>query len=269
METRHPQLAYSDQQAVMLDEASRQAKAAKIAAVIQHFLGRDSLTGLSVLDVGCSGGIIANQLRRCGAFVTGVDIDVPGLGRAQRRYGGQVSFVCGDSQRLPFAAASVDVIICNHIYEHVVRPQALFDELRRVVRQEGLLYLGLGNRLGVIEPHYRLPFLSWLPRPLAHRYVRAFKRASHYHEAFSTWTGLRRLANGLHVWDYTFAVLTDPVTFAAGDVVPSWATRLPHGALRALRPIVPTYIWVATPKPSQPLGTQSPGTAPPTLVATP
>lgn len=266
METRKPQLAYSDQQALMLDEPSRRAKARKIGAVVRHFLGRDSLAGLTMLDVGCSGGIVADELRRDGARMVGVDIDVPGLALAGQRYGAEVAFVCGDSQRLPFADASADVVICNHIYEHVVDPATLFAELRRVVKPEGLLYLGLGNRLGVIEPHYRLPFLSWLPRSLAHRYVRAFKRADHYHEEFTTWGGLKRLAAGLHVWDYTYAVLTDPVTFAAGDVVPGWATKAPQPLLRALRPLVPTYIWVATPKPSQPLGAQTPGTAAPTLV---
>jgi 2-polyprenyl-3-methyl-5-hydroxy-6-metoxy-1,4-benzoquinol methylase len=269
METRRPQLAYSDQQALMLDEPSRRAKAAKIAAVVEHFLGRDSLDGLTVLDVGCSGGIVADELRRTGARMVGVDIDVPGLGKANRDYGAQVDFVCGDSQQLPFADSSIDVVVCNHIYEHVVDPAALFAELRRVVRPDGMLYLGLGNRLGVMEPHYRLPFLSWLPRGLAHRYVRAFHRADQYHEAFTTWSGLKRLTKGLYVWDYTYAVLTDPRTFAAGDVVPGWTTRVPGPLLRALRPLVPTYIWVATPKPSQPLGTQTPGAVPPAPVAAP
>ena len=61
---RNPQLAYSDTQPLMLDEPSRRLKAAKMAAVIQHFLGRDGRDGLdelTILDVGCSGGIIADE----------------------------------------------------------------------------------------------------------------------------------------------------------------------------------------------------------------
>src|SRR5262245_4511007 len=255
---RERQLAYSDSQALMLDEESRRAKAAKIAATIQHFRGRGSLDELDVLDVGCSGGIIADELHRRGARVIGLDIDVPGLSKARARFAESASFFCADSERMPLADASVDVVICNHIYEHVVDPEQLFAELRRVVRPGGLLYLGLGNRLGVVEPHYRLPFLAWLPRPLAHRYVRMFGRADHYHEAFRTWPGLKRLCAGLHVWDYTYAVLGDPQTFAAGDVVPSWARRTPPWLLKAARPLVPTYIWVATPDPSHPLRPPTP-----------
>jgi SAM-dependent methyltransferase len=251
----------------MLDEPSRRLKAAKMAAVIQHFLGRNSLDELTVLDVGCSGGIIADELHARGATVIGLDIDVPGLAKAQRRFGASASFICADSQRMPLADASVDVIVCNHVYEHVVSPQRVFAELRRVVRPDGMLYLGLGNRLGVMEPHYRLPFLSWLPRPAAHRYVRAFGRADHYHEALTTWVGLQRLCRGLAVWDYTYPVLTDPTTFAAGDVAPGWVGRIPARLLKLTRPLVPTYIWVATRGPSTP---QGPATVvPPARVATP
>lgn len=253
-EDRKPQLAYSDGQALMLDVTSRRAKAGKIASVVRHFLGADSLRGLTVLDVGCSGGIVADELHQRGARVVGIDIDVPGLAKAQANFSGSATFLCGDSERIPLADACVDVVVCNHIYEHVVDPRRLVGELRRVVRPGGLIYLGLGNRLGIIEPHYRLPFLSWLPRPLAHRYVRATGRAEHYHESFTTRSGLRRLCSGLHVWDYTYSVLADPVTFAAGDVVPGWVRRIPGPVLRAVRPLLPTYIWVATTAPATPRG---------------
>jgi len=262
---RERQLAYSDSQALMLDEESRRAKATKIAAIIQHFRGRSSLDGLDMLDVGCSGGIVADELHRRGARMVGLDIDIPGLSKARDRFAESASFICADSERMPLADASVDVVICNHVYEHVVDPEQLLAELRRVVRPDGLLYLGLGNRLGVIEPHYRLPFLSWLPRPLAHRYVRIFGRADHYHEAFRTWSGLKRLCAGLEIWDYTYAVLSDPQTFAAGDVVPGWAARVPAWLLKTARPLVPTYIWVATTEPSRPLGPSTP--IPPHLIA--
>jgi SAM-dependent methyltransferase len=264
-EKRSQQLAYSEQQVLMLDEQSRRPKARKMLSVLQHFLGRASLEGLTILDVGCSSGIVDDELRRSGARVLGIDIDVPGLAKAGERFGDVVSFLCADSERMPLADDSVDVVICNHVYEHVLDPVALFAELRRVLRPDGVAYLGLGNRLGIVEPHYKLPFLSWLPRPLAHRYVRAFGRAEHYHESFSTLSGLRRLTEGFSAWDYTYAVLADPVTFSAGDVVPTWTARIPQAALRAARPLVPTYIWVATLTPTHPRGPRLP--VPPTRVS--
>jgi SAM-dependent methyltransferase len=253
-EQREKQLAYSEQQALMLDETSRRAKAGKIAVVLEHFLGRDSLSGLRLLDIGCSGGIVASELHKRGASVIGVDIDVPGLAKARARFGDAISFLCTDGERLPLAAGSVDVVVLNHIYEHVVDPWTLAAEMARVLAPHGVAYLGLGNRLGVMEPHYRLPFLSWLPRPLAHRYVRALGRADHYHERFLVRRNLRRLFEAFDVWDYTLPVLTDPERFRAGEAVPGPASRLPTALLRALVPLIPTYIWIGTHGGLEPLG---------------
>jgi 2-polyprenyl-3-methyl-5-hydroxy-6-metoxy-1,4-benzoquinol methylase len=252
---RTAQLAYSEQMAAMRDEEGRRRKAAKILAVLRHATGRTDLSGLTVADVGCSQGFIADELAGAGAAVTyGVDIDVPGLAAAQARFGARVRFLCSAGEALPFADASIDVVVLNHIYEHVVDPDSVLADIRRVLKPRGVLYLGLGNRLGVMEPHYRLPFLSYLPGPAADRYVRAFGRADHYHERFRTRPGLRRMLADWHVLDYTLPVLAEPARFAGDDLVPGPVTRLPEPALTALLPILPTYLWVASPSPLRAAG---------------
>jgi SAM-dependent methyltransferase len=156
---------------------------------------------------------------------------------------------------MPFEDGSVDVVVLNHIYEHVVDPDSVLREIHRVLSEDGVVYLGLANRLGVVEPHYRLPFLSWLPHgPLADRYVRAFGRADHYYERFRTRRGLRRLVAAFDTWDYTLPVLTDPAGFNGGDVVPGAVARVPTQVLSALLPLVPTYIWVGFRTPRTPAG---------------
>lgn len=268
---RQAQLAYSEQMAAMRDEAGRRRKAQKILAVLRHVLGTDvdaPLAGLTVADIGCSQGYIADELAVAGARrVYGVDIDVPGLAVAHQRFGQRVQFVCAAGERLPFPDASLDVAVLNHIYEHVVDADAVIADLHRVLKPEGVLYLGLGNRLGVVEPHYRLPFLSYLPPRAADRYVRAFGRADHYYERFRTRPGLRRMLAGWHVLDYTLPVLAQPAAFAGDDVVPGAVTKLPQGALAALLPVVPTYVWVASRSPLRPRGPRL--DVPPRSVSTP
>jgi SAM-dependent methyltransferase len=170
--TRQPQLAYSDGMAKMLDEQHRRAKARKILAVLHHYLGRDDLAGLIALDIGCSAGFIADELAHDGADTIGVDIDEPGLAAAQRSFGRQVRFVLTSGDALPFPDDALDVVVFNHIYEHVVDPDAVLTEIHRVLKPAGVAYLGLGNKYQVMEPHYRLPFLSWLPQRAADSYVR-------------------------------------------------------------------------------------------------
>lgn len=249
----------------MLDEQRRRTKARKLITVLAHFLGRagepDPLRGLTVLDIGCSAGFIADEVAAAGAERTlGIDIDVPGLARAHSRFGHRVTFVCGDGSSLPFPDDSIDVVVLNHIYEHAVDPDAVVAEIRRVLAPDGVVYLGLGNRLGVMEPHHRLPFLSYLPAALADRYVRLFRGADRYHERFRTRPGLRRMLAGFHVWDYTIPVLTAPGRFNGTEMFPGVVGRLAAGVLarlprvlvRVMLPVVPTYIWVATKQPQQP-----------------
>jgi hypothetical protein len=123
-----------------------------------------------------------------------------------------------------------------------------------VLSPDGVVYLGLGNRLGVLEPHYRLPFLSWLPDRAADRYVALTGRGDRYHERFRTRPGLRQLCRGLRVWDYTYTVLAEPGRFRADDMVPARLQSAPPALWKALTPIIPTFIWVGTPGTAAPRG---------------
>lgn len=243
---RQAQLEYSQLMDVMLDEPLRRKKAAKMIAVLQHFTGRTSFEGLTVLDIGCSGGFIAHEFSLQGAAVIGLDIDVPGLAVANGKFSGSAGFICADGEKLPFPDGSVDLIVFNHIYEHVLDPEATLSEIKRVLAPEGAVYLGLGNRLGIMEPHYRLPFLSYLPQSLADRYIKAAGKADYYHEQFRTKPGLKRLVASLNVWNYTYPVVTDADRFHAEDLVPKKLRNLPLAGWKALGPILPTYIWVGS-----------------------
>jgi SAM-dependent methyltransferase len=266
-EDRKPQLAYSEQQVLMLDEAGRRTKARKILSVLRHFLGRDDLDGLVVADIGCSAGFIADVLAEAGATTLGLDIDVPGLAKAQARFGERISFCCASGDRMPLPDGSLDVVVFNHIYEHVVDADAVVADIRRVLKPDGVVYLGLGNKYQVMEPHYRLPFLSWLPRPAADRYIRRFGKADTYYESFRTRAGLRRMLAGFtSIWDYTLPVIREPAEFNSGDQVASRLGSLPLPLVRAAMPIVPTFIWVASPGVVEPRG--RPLAQMPKLVAT-
>jgi 2-polyprenyl-3-methyl-5-hydroxy-6-metoxy-1,4-benzoquinol methylase len=242
---REEQLAYSELMDKMLDEQARRKKAAKIVAVVRHALGVDSLDGLRAVDVGCSAGFIADELALAGATTSGVDIDEPGLAKARARFGERVDFRLARGEDLPFDDGSVDLVVLNHIYEHVVDPEAVVAGIHRVLRPGGLLYLGVGHRFQVLEPHHRLPFLSWLPQRAADRYLRLAGRGDHYYERYYTPAGLRRLVSAFDVWDYTAPVLADPAAFSADDNVPRWTARVPARALSAAAPLAPTYVWAA------------------------
>jgi ubiquinone/menaquinone biosynthesis C-methylase UbiE len=251
---RKPQLAYSELQEKTHDEERRRRKARKITAVLQHFLGRTTLDGLAALDIGSSTGFTAEALATAGASVVGLDIDEPGIRFSRERFAGAASFAVADGSAIPLSDQSMDIVVFNHIYEHVVDPDAVLAEIVRVLRPDGVAYFGFGNRWQVIEPHYRLPMLSWLPAGLADRYVARSGRAASYYERFRSRTQLVRMCQPLHLWDYTYAVLADAERFSAEDVMPSRLSWLPPAPLKLMAPIIPTFIWIGTPGALRPAG---------------
>jgi SAM-dependent methyltransferase len=251
---RDVQLAYSDIQSAMHDEEGRRAKAAKVIAVTTHFLGRENLDGLVALDLGSSTGFFSDELRNAGAKVFGLDIDEPGLSAANKRFPGGIVWLRADGSKIPLPDQSVDLVVFNQIYEHVVDPDAVMAEIRRILKPEGIAYLGLGNRLTLWEPHVRLPFASWLPYGLADRYVRAAGRGDGYYERFRLRGALRKMVGDLAVWDYTWTIVAEPDRFGARDMVKGTMAKVPFRALRLMAPVVPTYIWIATPGYQRPRG---------------
>ncbi len=84
---------------------------------------------------------------------------------------------------LPFDDASFDVIISNHVIEHVgddAEQARHLSELRRVMRPEAIGYLAVPSRWMLIEPHYRLAFLSWWPESWRSGWLRVWGKGDDY-----------------------------------------------------------------------------------------
>lgn len=161
----------------VLDRASRRGKAAKIVWGLER---ERSLSGTSVLDIGTGNGTIAAELAaRVGDTGQVVSVDVEDVRVDRDGY----AFRLLDGTTLPFADGSFDIAISNHVIEHVGdrgAQQHHVEEVVRVLRPGGLVYVAVPHRWQLVENHYRLPFLSWLPVRLADRYVRLTGRAPRY-----------------------------------------------------------------------------------------
>jgi SAM-dependent methyltransferase len=100
-----------------------------------------------VLDAGCGTGYGSNILAEAGAAeVVGLDIDSAVLEAARESAHQPVSLEVGDVRKLPFPDASFDMAVCFEVIEHVDEPETVLDELRRVLRADGILAISSPNR---------------------------------------------------------------------------------------------------------------------------
>ncbi len=222
----------------MYDEHSRVEKAQRMVKTLEDYLGGDNLSKLTLLDIGSSTGIIAHTLASHFRKVIGIDIDEEAVKYAKRTFQqDNLIFVRGDSMKLNFSDNTFDVVICAQIYEHVPDPQKLFQEIYRILKPKGVCYLAAVNKLWPIEPHYNLPFLSFLPKFLANYYVKLTSKAENYYETLLSYWQLKDLTKNFICIDYTQEILKNPKKF--GYNIPTMGTFAYLGKFFA-----PTLFWV-------------------------
>ncbi len=227
------------------DRPGRLRRAARIARVLEDLGGVD-LANAQLLDVGAAHGLITLALAERSASAVGVDVDREGIAAAAQEPG-RAHFALASGMALPFADNRFDVVICNHIYEHVPDASRLMAEIARVLRPGGTCYFAGGHRLQLIEPHHRLPFLSWLPPSLADAFMRAAGRGPRYEERFLPPWRLKELFAGFSGQrNVTPQVLRQCARF---DIGPTWMERLfawvlPVWLARPVSWCLPTHLWL-------------------------
>jgi SAM-dependent methyltransferase len=104
-------------------------------------------SGLRVLDAGCGEGAGSEILLRAGAEeVVGVDVAPEAISTAMKRFGSVATFRLGDLVALPFDSESFDVAVGFEVIERVGDRRRALEELRRVLRAEGILLVSARNR---------------------------------------------------------------------------------------------------------------------------
>jgi SAM-dependent methyltransferase len=211
--------------------------------------GHRPLRGSRVLDVGVGSGVTASLLaERVGPRGTVCGADVRDTRIVSRGF----EFVIVKDARLPFGDNSFDVAVSNHVIEHVGhRPDQSVHlaEMLRVLRPDGIAYLATPNRWTVVEPHFRLPFLSWLPVGLRDNYVRLAGRGPAYDCELlsrSELHALLRQAGWTHR-DETAAAMKATAELEGPRLLARSLRLAPKLMLRALARVSPTFVVTARP----------------------
>lgn len=228
------------------DFDTRERKARTMLAVLRDHLG-DRLPLCHVLNVGTSTGALDNFLADHVKSVCGIDIDAEAIALAQSRFAKpNLRYTTGDAMNLIAENSSVDVVVCTHVYEHVPDAARLMREIHRVLKPSGICYFAAANRFVFLEPHYRIPLLPIMPRPIADLLMRITGKGDAYYEELLSLRSLRSLTDQFAVIDYTHGLIKDPVRWATDYMLPPGSIKhlLARLTARLAYPLVPTYVWI-------------------------
>jgi 2-polyprenyl-6-hydroxyphenyl methylase/3-demethylubiquinone-9 3-methyltransferase len=106
-------------------------------------------SGLSLLDIGCGGGLLTEELSRMGFSVTGIDRSKESLlvAREHAMQGGLcIDYQIASAESLPFREATFDVVTCCDVLEHIPNWKDVIKEISSVLRPNGLFFYDTINR---------------------------------------------------------------------------------------------------------------------------
>ncbi len=140
---------------------------------IQHF-GKSAehpapLSGLSLVDIGCGGGLISEPMCRLGATVTAIDASQKNIGVASlhaQQGGLSIDYRATTAEELAAQGAQYDVVLALEIVEHVADVELFLSTVCKLVKPGGLLFVSTLNRtaksyaMAIIGAEY---ILRWLP----------------------------------------------------------------------------------------------------------
>ncbi|GAB4164780.1 MAG: class I SAM-dependent methyltransferase [Roseiflexaceae bacterium] len=159
-----------------------------------------SIPGLRLLDLGAGMGGFAVAAALAGAQVVVSEYNrayctITQLRAARHQLHLPVYNAAGEA--LPLKSASVDTVVCWDVIEHVQDPDRVLGEIARVLRPGGTALVTVINRRAWIDPHYHLPGINWLPRPLAELLIERRGRS----KAGASFRDMQRLSE-MHYYDY-------------------------------------------------------------------
>ena len=141
--------------------------------IVRHFArpsgGLRPFAGLSVLDIGCGGGLVSEPVARLDATTTGIDPAAENIEAAQRHAAGQglnIDYRACRVEDLVAEGRTFDCVLCLEVVEHVPDVAAFIAECTKLVRPGGMMILSTINRtvkayaLAIVGAEYILRWLT-------------------------------------------------------------------------------------------------------------
>ena len=126
------------------------------------------LSGISILDIGCGGGLLSEPMSRMGASVTGIDASDKNIKIAKlhsKKSKLKINYLCSSPEKMK-VEKKFDVILNMEIVEHVEDIDFFLKSCAKLLRKNGLMFVATINKtfksyiFAIVGAEY---VLRWLP----------------------------------------------------------------------------------------------------------
>ena len=139
--------------------------------IIQHFNIKSKVTpfkNISILDIGCGGGLISVPMKKLGADVMGIDASLNNINIAKtysKKKKLKIKYVCSSPEKLKIKK-KFDVLLMLEIVEHVDDVDLFIKKSSKFLKKNGLMFIATLNKtlksyiFAIVGAEY---ILKWLP----------------------------------------------------------------------------------------------------------
>ena len=121
----------------------------------------------TLLDAGCGNGInlVDIILKYPDAKIIGIDNFKPDLDDAKKRFLNKIDFLHSDCLDMKINSRSIDVVLSNQVIEHISKYEKYLSEIKRVLKNKGLLILSTPNfhnpKNTLLKLFFQKPIMRW------------------------------------------------------------------------------------------------------------
>lgn len=113
----------------------------------RYLFARPLVEGRCALDVGCGTGYGTAVLAQTARKVLALDVSAESVAFSRTSYPARnVEFLVADCRQIPLGSQTIDTAVCFEVIEHLAEQETLLEEIRRVLRPDGLLAISTPNR---------------------------------------------------------------------------------------------------------------------------
>lgn len=185
------------------------------------------LKGLTLLDIGCGGGLLAEPMARLGATVTGIDAAEKNIAVAAlhaQKSGLEIDYQAISAEVLADQGAGFDIVLTLEVIEHVADIQSFLTAASQLLSPEGLMILSTLNRtpkaflMAIVGAEY---VMRWLPRGTHDwkKFIRPEELTAHLKQA-----GL----SSIELTGLTYSPLSDRWSTSAHDLSVNYMVTARH-----------------------------------------
>jgi SAM-dependent methyltransferase len=232
-----------------VNDTSRYQKAQKIISCMEYIL-KQKLHNTKILEIGAGSGIISYYIIQAGNAVISIDISAD-LFRHTVFPEKKIKFLLANGILLPFKDGTFDIVICNMVIEHIPSRNHLnvVNEIYRVLTKDGLVYFATANKFWPIEPHTKLPLISYFPQKISDIYMN-YAKGTNFNIYLPNYYSLKKLLSAKFnlILDLTPIVIKNPDVFFIREEIPKKIQKilrlLPLTFLQKISFLYPSWILI-------------------------